>query len=88
MDVKQAVSTAKGYVQYLFEDETIADLGLEEVEFDDQDKTWRITVGFSRPDFEQPPESKPIYYGRYYKIVRISDDTKQVLSIKNREPYQ
>jgi hypothetical protein len=88
MDVKSAISTAKDYVRTLFADEHIGDLGLEEVDFDDAGQVWRITVGFTRPYFEQPPEFKPAYYGRFYKVVSINDKNNKVLSVKNREPYQ
>ena len=49
MDVKEAVQTAKKYVAELFTDETIADVGLEEVVFNDMSNNWEITIGFSRP---------------------------------------
>ena len=35
MDVKEAVGTAKKYVDDLFANESIANVGLEEVAFDD-----------------------------------------------------
>ena len=49
MDVKEAVQTAKNYIAELFTDETIADVGLEEVEFNDASNNWEVTIGFSRP---------------------------------------
>ena len=49
MDVKEAVQTAKKYVAELFTDETIADVGLEEVEFNNTSNSWEVTIGFSRP---------------------------------------
>ena len=49
MDVKAAARTAKSYVTDLFADEEITNVGLEEVEFDEGQDRWIVTVGFSRP---------------------------------------
>jgi hypothetical protein len=89
MDVKEAVAAAKKFIAELFAQENITRLGLEEVEFDEQEGEWRVTVGFSRPwdaaasallsitQQANPPRS--------YKVVRISDSTGAALSVKNRE---
>ena len=88
MDVKEAVATAKKYVGELFTQEGITNLGLEEIEFDEQAGEWRVTVGFSRPwdsvgGFASIAER--INPRRSYKIVRISDRTGTVVSVKNRD---
>ncbi len=89
MDVHEAVSLAKGYILELFKEERIQNVGLEEVEFDDRDRTWHVTIGFSRPwelpgtwsiVSEYPPEAR-----RSYKKVDISDDAKSILAVRNRE---
>lgn len=49
MDVKEAVQTAKKYIAELFTEETITNVGLEEVEFNDTSNNWEVTIGFSRP---------------------------------------
>lgn len=49
MDVRQAVKSAKDWVLDVMKAETPVNLGLEEVEFDDQNQVWKITLGFSRP---------------------------------------
>lgn len=36
------------YVADLFEDEKIENLGLEEVEYDDDNHYWQVAIGFSR----------------------------------------
>ena len=46
MDVKEAVATAKKYVTEVFEGEDLADMGLEEVVFDDEADIWKVTIGF------------------------------------------
>jgi hypothetical protein len=49
MDVRQAVKSAKDWVLDVMQDEKPINLGLEEVEFDDEKRIWKITLGFSRP---------------------------------------
>ncbi|MDR3555734.1 MAG: hypothetical protein P4L55_13330 [Syntrophobacteraceae bacterium] len=92
MDVKKAVSLAKNYLEDLFADEKIYNIGLEEVSFNDQTKTWSVTVGFSRP-WDEPPNSLVsiarhiAYPARSYKVVEIVDagSTGEVTAVKNRE---
>lgn len=87
MEVKEAASLAKQYVRDLFAEEKIANLGLEEVVFEDKSKSWLITVGFSRPwdvthtfgGILPPGDPK-----RSYKVVKISDADKTVLFVKER----
>jgi uncharacterized protein YdeI (YjbR/CyaY-like superfamily) len=88
MDVKDAVKRAKAYVAELFAEENLTNLGLEEVEYDDADGTWNITVGFSRPwNTTQSPLTTltgEAVAKRVYRTVRIVDDTGQVLSVLRR----
>ncbi len=50
MDVKKAVRAAKAYIIDLiidlYADESIENVGLEEVKFHDQSAAWEITIGF------------------------------------------
>jgi len=48
MDVKEAVRSAKQWVLDVMDDEHPANLGLEEVAYNDKEQLWRITLGFSR----------------------------------------
>ena len=86
MDVKQAVQTAKEHVVELFADEPIENIGLEEVEFDDANQVWAVTIGFSR--FWGGPSRddfvRAIATSRDFKIVRIDDKRSRVLSVKHR----
>jgi hypothetical protein len=93
MKVREAVTAGKGYIQDIFGDENIANLGLEEVEFDETTNTWTITLGFSRP-WDKPAGALARLEGvgvdlrpwrREYKVVRLSNATGELLSIKNRE---
>jgi len=89
VDVKEAVAKAKIYTADLFAQEQLSDLGLEEVEYDEPSAEWLVTLGFSRPwdRPEFPVTGLPAHrLPRSYKIVRVSDDTGNVLSIKNRDP--
>lgn len=87
MDVREAVALAKRYVGEVFADEPISDLGLEEVEFDDSSGTWLVTIGFWR-QWQNPSglAGSLLPRKRDYKVVRISDSDKRMISVKNREP--
>jgi hypothetical protein len=92
MDVKDAVKAAKSYVAEIFAEEKIVEIGLEEVEFDDRKKEWKITIGFRRPwvKKEEPSEMAAAfqprnYHDRWYKLVRIRDMNGEVVAVKDRE---
>jgi len=62
------------------------------VEFDPAAGVWCITVGFSRPSDDDPAIDSPLaavlrgrQFKKTYKVVRISNDKGDVLSVKNRE---
>lgn len=89
MDVKEAVGIAKSHILDLFADENLKHLGLEEVEHDVMSHEWVITLGFSRP-WDEPSNPLASFAQssvphREYKVLRISDTTNQVRSVKNRE---
>jgi hypothetical protein len=89
MNIKEAVSRAKQHIYDLYAEETVANVGLEEVEFDDQYNKWIVTIGFSRP-WDEPRNAlaslaQSPFPRRSYKIIRISDNKDNILSVKNRE---
>ena len=87
MDVKQAVQAAKSHVAEIFADESIVNVGLEEVEFDELNRVWAITVGFSRV-WGRPGDPIRALDGetaRTFKIVRIEDESGRVRSVKHRD---
>ena len=87
MDVKQAVRTAKEHVVELFADEPIENVGLEEVEFDELNQVWAITIGFSRFRGDRSDDNvivRALRNQRDFKIVRIEDETGRVQSLKHR----
>ena len=86
MDVREAVQTAKNYIAELFTDETITNVGLEEVEFNSMSNNWEVTIGFSRPWQKnslaatlgnQPP-------ARSYKLLCINNNDGHVISLTDR----
>lgn len=84
MEAKEAVDKAKEYIQNIFENELIEQIGLEELERNPDKKEWYITVGFSRKlDTTTNTLEKMIRPVRSYKVVRISEQTGDVISIKN-----
>src|SRR5690606_20179899 len=45
VEVQEAIRRAKEYVLDVFRDEEPTNVGLEEVEFDDRDNVWNVTIG-------------------------------------------
>ena len=82
MDVKLAVAIAKKHIAELFGEEEILNLGLEEVELDDEG-FWRITIGFSRPWNRNVGSVLSGENSRSYKIVILRDEDGRVLSVKD-----
>jgi hypothetical protein len=93
MDVRQAVIAAKDYVNGLFADDGLANLRLEEVEFDEDAQTWNITLGLLRHAGTLSNDVAAVLLAplegkqeRDYKVVRVDDRSSKVLSVKNRDP--
>ena len=82
MNVKQAVAIAKEHIAELFGEEDIVNLGLEEVELDDEG-FWRITIGFSRPWNWNAGSALSGENSRSYKIVILRDRDGEILSVKD-----
>lgn len=86
MNEKDAIATAKNYVVDLYSDDKINDVGLEEIEFDDQSKRWLVTIGITRltaaNNFVTSLGGTPL---RSYKLVAIDGETGRALSLKDRE---
>jgi hypothetical protein len=83
----EIVAKARQWLVEQYEDEDIADVGLEEVLLDDS--VWKITIGFSRKRV-YPNDSLKIFaiprdsYEKTLKVVSISDDTGEVVSMRDR----
>ena len=89
MDAKEAIAAAKRYVNEIYADEQVTNLGLEEIEHVLAAGNWVITLGFS-PALEHSADTSTRsckYSGavsslkRSYKVITMSDDGT-VLSMK------
>lgn len=90
MDAKEAVKTAKTYVSELLAEEGLINLGLEELEYDDAQGAWSVTIGFSRP-WNNPAQNAlvnitgGIITKRSYRVIKIRENDGQVISFKRRD---
>ena len=82
--VKEAVNKAIDFVQDLYGD-TAAALSLEEVELTDDGRYWLITVGFVRPQLDNPLRVFAGGAARAYKVIKVDAQTGEPLSMKIRE---
>jgi hypothetical protein len=74
MDLKQAVVAAKQQVTASCAPDTAQSMRLEEFVYDDHLGIWSLTIGFALPG----------QAARNYKVVRVSEAHKSVLSITDR----
>jgi hypothetical protein len=89
MDVQEAVKLAKDWVANVFSEEGITNVGLEEIDYDDEHRIWNVTLGFSRP-WNTTRGVLTSLTGdtavrRTYKILSVSDGDGKVLSLRNRD---
>jgi uncharacterized protein YdeI (YjbR/CyaY-like superfamily) len=91
MDVSEAIAAAKKYVNEVYAEEQVTNLGLEEVEHILTAGKWIITLGFSRPWNTPRTRAQEVLENlgavsslkRSYKVITMADDGT-VLSMKNR----
>ncbi len=82
----QAVRKAKEHILELFNDESIAQVGLEELAFKDVEDVWEVTIGFQRL---WKPVSPPLLNigshssRRTYKTVCMRNNG-EVISVRHR----
>ena len=88
MNVQEAVKRAKEYVTTLLAEEGLMNLGLEEIEYDEQAGLWRVTLGFSRPwntvRNALTAISGEIAPRRAYRVVSLRENG-EVVSVKRRD---
>jgi hypothetical protein len=77
IDVKQAVKIATQYLKKLYGSQSISNIRLEEVELDDEEGNWLITISFIDTD-DLIPE-------RVYKVLEIDANTAEVIAMRMRE---
>lgn len=99
MDVKQVIAVAKDYVSDIFAEESISNLGLEEIEYEPGSNEWKVTIGFSRPWNSPRTRARQVLESlqggrdvmpqkRVHKIVTLSGLDGSIVSLKNREPAE
>jgi hypothetical protein len=88
VDVKTAVGNAKQWLASVLQEEGVSNVGLEEVEFDQEHDMWLITLGFSRPwnsvrnaftAISGEPAPK-----RAYRIIAVKEPNGEIISMKRR----
>lgn len=89
IEVGSAVSAARGELVKIL-GVNPPGLRLEEVEYDDADNAWLITLGYLEEDVDpNPPIIEPIRphkkYERVYKVFRIDASTGTFRSMKLRQ---
>jgi hypothetical protein len=75
VNLKEALTVAKQEVNDLFAPDAPRDVRLETFLYDDHLAVWSLTIGFALPDH---PET------RTYKIVRVSEADKSVMSVRDQ----
>lgn len=88
MNVTEAVVRARNFVKTLYAEEPFAEIGIEEIDFDEFESVWTITIGFRRVwDRPHPIEALAggdLRRGRFFEDVNIRDHDQQVISMKGR----
>lgn len=96
IDVTQAVAQAKAYVKRLFAGESILHVGIEEVEYDEEQRVWNVTIGFFREWDAKSPSPTPAYLEpiigkryqewnrRTFKVLAVEGESGNVRSMTHR----
>ena len=89
LTVKEAVQAAEEWVRDLYPTKDLQHLRLEEVELSDDDRYWRITLGWLEPAVRLNPLTAAMAdvqkLPRVYKTVEVDAETGAVKSMKIRE---
>jgi len=91
IDAKQAVKKAMAYLNEMYDTADFRDALLEEVELSDDDRTWCVTIGFSRRQMstsEGPMASlvgKTEGFKREFKVFTIDAESGVVRSMKSKK---
>jgi len=83
MDLKEAVAVARQRIDDLFAADAPRDIRLEGFLYDDHLMVWSLTIGFALASHARDPVT-PAAPPRSYKIVRVSEADKSVLSVNDR----
>lgn len=89
MDVRDAVIKAKDWVRDILADENVSNIGLEEIERDEAEKVWHVTIGFSRswngPRNALSTLADAFPSKRAYRVITVSEPDGEIISMKLRE---
>ena len=83
MDLQQAVAVARQQIADLFAAEAPRDIRLEGFLYDDHLMVWSLTIGFALSN-HAPQALGSVLQTRSYKVVRVSEADKSVLSVRDR----
>jgi hypothetical protein len=83
MNLKEAVAVAKQQINDLFTADAPRDIRLEGFLYDDHLMVWSLTIGFALSNYYQHGLTSA-GGARSYKVVRVSEVDKSVLSIRDR----
>jgi hypothetical protein len=83
MDLKEAAAIARQQVSDLFAAAAPRDIRLEGFLYDDHLMVWSLTIGFA-PSNDAAENSVSVPPPRRYKVVRVSEADKSVLSVVDR----
>ena len=86
LDAKEVVENARQHFNDLFGGEVISDVGLEEVNFDQESDTWEITIGFRRLSDSAATllNARESLAKRYYKTISIDYESGIFQGMKDR----
>jgi hypothetical protein len=91
IDAKTAVGNAVAYVSDMYKDEHITDVLLEEIEMNEAETAWRVTVGFTRVMPMNPllagdlAKMFSLKGDRLYKVIEVDAVNGAVRSMKIRD---
>ena len=83
MDLKEAVAVARQQIEELFAPDAPRDVRLEGFVYDDHLMVWSLTIGFALPGPAREAATSALQ-GRGYKVIRVAEADKSVLSIRDR----
>lgn len=84
IDVKQAVDTAFDNFRYLYSDNDLPQVLLEEVNLNDEEDLWLVTIGFARPQTGFGAISQATQT-RAYKTFKIDAETGDFQGLSMRK---
>ena len=90
MQVEEAIASAKTFFQKVFAEEQVSRVRLEEVEYDEAEKAWLVTLSAVQPHLSVgrwglTPDA--IDGPRSYKTVKIDDEGARLPSVKIRQMH-